>query len=136
MKLLYSCMRVFYFLLLCGFLFSCDKNKELVQYTEYFHRDADTTYSLIAVPNSFTPGNDRINDYFNVIVNGFYNNDFEVTIYTKNNEPVFYSNNNYYQWDGTKFGEELPLGNYFYHIKATDVYGYVYDIKGQVNLLR
>lgn len=66
--------------------------------------------SRLFVPNSFSPNDDKINDYFNAL--GSEINFFELFIFDRWGEMVFYSNDKSEGWNGKKNDEECPQGEY------------------------
>lgn len=87
------------------------------------------------VPSAFTPNGDGLNDQFQVSAN-FEPLSFDITIFTKTSEKVFYSRSIDIGWDGTKYGTLLPQGVYLYVIKYTNPEGKVESQKGQILLLK
>lgn len=89
---------------------------------------------LYAVPNSFTPNGDGLNDCFGIIYWGHVN-ELNFSIYNRFGEKIFYTNNSTICWDGTYKGEPQDAGVFVYLIKAKTVCGNI-DRKGIVTLLR
>lgn len=87
---------------------------------------ADTSFSIINtnnlsnfnlfIPNTFTPNNDNLNDYFSA---GNNNNCSPITIYIYNRwgECIFEQNSNKISWDGKFKNKDVPIGVYFYIIE-------------------
>ncbi len=72
---------------------------------------------IIHAPNAFSPGNaNGINDEFFVFPNDFVDQ-FEIFIYSRWGELVFYSNVLDFRWDGIYRGTLLPVGTYAYVLK-------------------
>lgn len=67
----------------------------------------------IYVPNIFTPGLSE-NGFFSVHGEGLL--DGEIWIYNRGGQLVWYTDNIFDRWDGTKEGKELPSGSYVYTI--------------------
>ena len=89
----------------------------------------------IYIPNAFTPNNDGYNDKFDVIVNSI--SYYEIHVYNRWGEKIFYSNNKLYAWNGSDFnGSLVPNGIYLYHIKIIDQNGKDWAYNGEINLLR
>ncbi|MCH8545852.1 MAG: gliding motility-associated C-terminal domain-containing protein [Cryomorphaceae bacterium] len=91
------------------------------------------------VPNAFTPDGDGINDVFKY---GFDCNilRFEIRIFSRWGNMVFYNNNEQVYWDGTNNGGAiLPTGSYTYVINIIySKYGQptAKDLQGVVNIIR
>jgi gliding motility-associated-like protein len=88
------------------------------------------------VPNAFTPNGDGINDCFGV---HFWapTTFFEMSIYNRWGQLVYYSRNMSDCWDGTIHGTKQASGTYVYMIKASSICseGQVFR-KGTVVLIR
>lgn len=119
---------------------SCDKNKEMVQYTTLYHVENGDTLSSIAIPNSFTPDNDGVNDEFRIycLTDWGYilSTGFLVEIFDHNGQLIYLYTNNEGSWDATYLTTKTQSGTYDYHLLATDSTGYIYDYRGKVSHMR
>jgi gliding motility-associated-like protein len=86
------------------------------------------------VPSAFTPNRDGLNDCFGVKHWGPVK-DFEMIIYNRWGQMMFYSTNPNNCWDGTYAGKDLGTATYVYVIKATTICGPVLR-KGTIVLVR
>ena len=86
------------------------------------------------VPSAFTPNNDGLNDCFGVKHWGAVK-DFEMHIYNRWGQLMFYSVDPNNCWDGTYANRELGSNAFVYVIKATTNCGPVLR-KGTVVLVR
>lgn len=102
--------------------------------------EIDSTYMLIDcevhlyIPNTFTPNNDRINDFFELRGDNIL--EFEISVYSRWGQKVFHSTSIEHQWDGTYQDKTLPTGVYTY---AVTIYGKdaeIFKQNGYVNLVR
>ena len=86
------------------------------------------------VPNAFTPDGDGINDFFEI--KGEEIKSFELWIYNRWGELVFYSNkiNNY--WDGRYRGVNNQIDVYVWKIKYEDSHRKNETLVGHVSLIR
>ena len=93
-------------------------------------------YPNLFVPNSFIPNSSGKNDVFRV--RGSALSDFEMIIFDRSGEQVFYTRDFYDGWDGTRqiTGEEMSEGAYIYSIKGIDENQEPVLRKGIVNLIR
>lgn len=66
------------------------------------------------IPITFTPNNDKINDFFELKGDNIF--EFEISVYSKWGQKVFYSNSIEHQWDSTYKDKKLPLGVYIYAV--------------------
>ena len=114
----------------------------------------DTTYKQlwledefwIYLPNSFTPDNNGINDYFCLSYNGILVETFYFNIFSRNADLVYSTNNiddlkcmsNNNGWDGLhyKTGNKLPIGVYIYEIYFQDFEGWKHGQTGKIHLIR
>ena len=65
------------------------------------------------IPNTFTPNNDGINDFWNIQYLEDYPNN-HIQVFTKTGQLVFESKGYYKAWDGNKNGRSLPADTYYY----------------------
>ena len=84
------------------------------------------------IPNTFTPNNDGINDYWEIKYMEDYKQN-HVQVFTRTGQLVFESRGIYKAWDGTKKGKPLPVDVYYYIIEP----GYGRDpITGYVTIVK
>jgi len=84
----------------------------------------------LEISNVLTPNDDGENDTWKVSdLNKIAG--CEVKIYNRWGQPVFETNDYQNDWGGTKNGEALPDGVYFYTIICSDK-----ELTGSINLLR
>jgi gliding motility-associated-like protein len=96
---------------------------------------ADYTVKVgYAVPNAFTPNGDELNKCFRVKYFGLIQ-EFQLMIYNRWGENVFFTTNPNDCWDGTYKGSPCRPGNFVYYLKAKTVCGNVVR-KGNVLLIR
>jgi gliding motility-associated-like protein len=77
---------------------------------------------FIRLPNTFTPNNDGVNDYFFIEASGVSN--YILVVLDEGNRVVWQTNNENEKWDGLNLGgEKVPVGNYIYYITAEDEKG-------------
>jgi gliding motility-associated-like protein len=74
---------------------------------------------VISIPNSFTPNGDGLNDTFNVA--GKFIASYEMQVFNRWGEVLFYTNELENGWDGTSNNKKLPVGNYAYWIRIKDL---------------
>ena len=112
--------------------------------TENQYNCVDTSYQTIVIvpdflfyiPNAFTPDDDGINDTF--AGKGIFISNFEMMIFDRWGNLVFFSDNINKPWDGkVKQGNEIAQGDvYVYSIKITDFNFTKHNFKGIVTLVR
>lgn len=76
-------------------------------------------YENISIPNTFSPNNDGINDYWD-IKNLYTYPECAVLIYNRYGQQVFQSVGYAKPWDGTYNGSPVPVGTYYYIIDLKD----------------
>ncbi|MBL0913477.1 MAG: gliding motility-associated C-terminal domain-containing protein [Bacteroidia bacterium] len=95
-------------------------------------------YTMIYIPNSFTPGrHDGTNDEWKPVIS--YINHYRLYIFNRWGEMVFESENIYEGWNGSfrnDSGNPLPQGTYVYKILYTPTSGRQQELLGHINLLR
>ena len=70
----------------------------------------------LLIPNAFTPNGDGLNDYFEIIAPE--GTQLDVLIYSRWGNQLFSGNQDQF-WDGSYHNVPVPLGTYYYSIKAT-----------------
>jgi gliding motility-associated-like protein len=109
--------------------YNCKATKTVVIY--------ELCNARIYIPNAFSPNEDGDNPIFKPI--GININNYELKIFNRWGEIIFYSQNIINGWDGKYLGENVPVGVYPYIIKyskeATSDKELVVK-KGIVNLFR
>lgn len=92
----------------------------------------------IDIPNSFTPNNDGVNDYFlprKFLSEGV--SGFMMSVFDRWGQKIFETTNaNGRGWDGTFNGKNQPQGVYIYDIKVVMKNGRIEQYHGNVTLLR
>ena len=87
------------------------------------------------IPSSFTPGKDDLNNEWKVIDSGVKT--FELMIFDRWGEKIFYSDNIYKGWDGKlKSGNYLESSVYVYKVRITYIDGKEKTVFGNITLLR
>jgi gliding motility-associated-like protein len=129
-------MRKLIFPLLIFLFYSCDKNKEMVRYTELYHIEGTDTISAIYIPNSFTPDWDGQNDYFETKEEGILSDYFSMEIYNANGMLIFQIENIDMNWDGSYKGLIAPSGTYTLNIIAKDSTGFIFNHTQQIESMR
>jgi len=104
------------------------------QDTVFSNRMRATFESRVFFPNAFTPDGDNLNNTFKPV--GRFFKSYELRIYTRWGEPVFYTTDPQQGWDGTYLGRDAPQGVYVYTAVITDSEGTRFERKGTVHLLR
>ncbi len=85
-------------------------------------------------PNAFTPNNDGKNDFFKAL-NTAGITEFELYIYNRWGEIIFYTNDKNKGWDGTYKANIQPTGVYIFQCRATNTNKKFY-FKNTILLLR
>lgn len=93
--------------------------------------------SDLAVPNVFTPNGDGVNDNFTLLTTNI--TEITFTIFDRWGVKMYdvKSESGNVSWDGKNFGgKEVPVGTYFYILKAKGKDGEDYEQKGSISLFR
>lgn len=88
------------------------------------------------VPNSFTPDHDRNNDRFRGYGEGVNWDTYEMRVFTRWGEEIFYTNDIDYPWDATFKGMPVEVGVYVWTITVDEVGGRTHYYRGHVNVIR
>jgi gliding motility-associated-like protein len=98
--------------------------------------------SRMFVPTAFTPNGDGHNDYFGartifvVKHKKFRQLTFELKVFNRWGEMVFFTQNPDEEWDGTYMGKPCPAGVYAYLAKGVGYDGKLHVAEGAVTLVR
>ncbi len=91
--------------------------------------------TAVFVPNAFTPNNDGLNDIIKPYLVGIKTLDY-FTIYNRWGQKVFSTNQMGNGWDGYLNGKIIDNSEYAWVLKAVDITGKVYNLKGTFILLK
>lgn len=91
--------------------------------------------SEFAVPNTFTPNGDNLNDMLHVRVLGYVTLEY-FRIFNRFGKEVFRTKNINDGWDGKINGKEQPSGVFIWMAKGKDLLGNSIESKGTVMLVR
>lgn len=89
----------------------------------------------IYVPTGFTPNCDNLNDLFLPHYYGIKRLYF-LNIYNRWGQLIFTTNNMLIGWNGNFNGVQQPIGIYIWTLKAEDLSGKIYEMKGITNIIR
>jgi gliding motility-associated-like protein len=92
----------------------------------------------IYVPNTFTPNEDGRNDVFFPVTIGIDPNHFEMWIFDRWGNMIYYTDDINDGWDGRVQGASdfAQIDSYVWRIKAKDVLSKKHDLIGHVNLIK
>jgi len=79
--------------------------------------DMEDCDCYLYIPNAFTPNGDGLDDIFTPVAHCATIKAYSIVIYDRWGVEVFVSEDFYFGWDGTIYGEQAPLGSYSYRIK-------------------
>tara|TARA_B110000495_G_scaffold193297_1_gene198318 strand:- start:133 stop:1218 length:1086 start_codon:yes stop_codon:yes gene_type:complete len=97
--------------------------------------EVEANSAITVLPNVFTPNGDGINDF--CAVKGKNLAAFQMKVFNRSGSVIFESQSIDNSWDGkNKFGENIPIGTYFYLISARGIDGKVYEHTGPITLSR
>ena len=100
-------------------------------YTKEVTIESDYT---LWIPNTFTPNGDGLDEIFTP--KGIGVEEFDMIVYTRWGEEVFYSQDLNMGWDGKlRNVEQAPTGIYTYRIVTEDSNGKVRTYHGEINLI-
>lgn len=90
----------------------------------------------VYLPDAFTPNADGKNDVFRMISKGGYHGIDKFIIVNRAGQVMYEGFEEKQGWDGTKDGEPMNMGVYFYYLKYRCVDNRVFEMKGDVTLIR
>lgn len=88
------------------------------------------------VPDSFTPNGDGLNDEFRPYGEGVRWETYEMKIFNRWGQMIFFSKNVERGWNGKMGGADVEVGIYVYHISIFDRNDRQLTYNGRVNLIR
>ena len=94
---------------------------------------------FFAIPNSFTPDGDGLNDIFfpgSLILTGGTDRNYNFFIFDRWGELIWEAHQMSEGWDGTYKGKVVQNGTYVWRVEVTDLEGTVHKHTGHVNALR
>lgn len=91
-------------------------------------------YYTFYIPDAFTPDNNGINETW--IPQGESIRSFNMTIYNRWDQEIFYSASLDEPWDGTFKGKPVQQGVYIYSIDVIDILGEPHKYRGTFSLFR
>ncbi len=91
-------------------------------------------YYTFYIPNAFTPDADGINEIW--VPQGQSLKSFNMTIYNRWDQELFYSASLDDGWDGSFMGKQVQQGTYIYSIEVVDILGEPHIYRGTFSLLR
>jgi gliding motility-associated-like protein len=89
----------------------------------------------VYIPNSFTPDGDSHNEVFKVVMSGAEIEYFEMRIFNRWGNQLYFTNDPLAGWDG-KGEEGNGIDTYVYRIVIKDIKGYEREYLGHVNIIR
>ena len=93
--------------------------------------------SEIKMPNAFTPNNDNINDFFNIVTkNEKMYQVVKFNVFNRQGKLIYDNENAQLGWDGKHKDEELISDTYIYLIIVQSRGGQSFKFSGEVLLLR
>lgn len=91
---------------------------------------------IIFVPNVFTPNGDEHNEVFRPFTNFVSEEGYSFTIYSREGEIIFSTNNPLKGWDGRYKGSMVQDGNYVFHLQYINGVGDLTEKTDIVTLVR
>jgi gliding motility-associated-like protein len=90
---------------------------------------------VIEIPNVFTPNNDNVNDLYEIKTTGV--KEVSLQIFNRWGEMLYDKTDSKVAWNGlTQGGMSVPVGTYFYFVKALGYNGKEVQKQGSVSLFR
>ena len=96
---------------------SCFSAADTVRILESSDCDSVPEFCPLVIPNAFTPNDDDVNDIFYIPEANLYK--FEIAVYDRWGNRVFYSDNPNFRWNGDSAGKRVASGVYVYVMSAS-----------------
>lgn len=93
------------------------------------------TNIFLKIPTAFSPNDDGLNDYFTLIHQGVFTENFTLKIFDRWGILIFESNAIQNTWDGKIKGKPAPLDAYIYQVFYEDYNGKQFQ-QGTVSIIR
>lgn len=106
--------------------------------TDSFYLDLKNCGCVVHIPNAFTPTGDLLNESFAPVLNCDVS-DYELLIFNRWGEKIFFSNNPNEPWNGYYKGKIVPVSSYLYLLNFVGNDGRQskrFQYKGTVTVLR
>jgi gliding motility-associated-like protein len=93
---------------------------------------------VIYVPNAFTPNGDGVNDVFIPVMEGIDADKYELWIFDRWGNMIWYTDDINEGWDGIVLGEKdlCQIDTYVWKIKCRDVLDKNHELLGRVSLIQ
>jgi len=91
---------------------------------------------ILFLPNTFTPNGDEHNEIFKPVTNFVSDIGYVFSIYSRNGENIFSTNDPRKGWDGTFNGRFVKNDNYVYHVSYINGVAQLTEKTGSFNLIR
>ncbi|MBI1288160.1 MAG: T9SS type B sorting domain-containing protein [Flavobacteriales bacterium] len=93
-------------------------------------------YYTFYVPNAFSPNSDGKNDYFRGYGEGVDWNTYQMSIFDRWGEEIFYTNDIDNPWNGWFKNKQVPNDVYVWSITIYDLKGEMHTFRGRVTVMR
>lgn len=94
--------------------------------------EVDPHYTFY-IPNAFTPTDDNHNEIWRPYGENIMT--YDLTIYNRWDQELFFSANIEEGWDGTYKGKKVPQGVYIYFIHTVDILGEPHKYRGTISVI-
>lgn len=91
---------------------------------------------VIFIPNTFTPNGDEHNELFRPVTYFVSEEGYSFSIYNRDGEKIFETNNPQKGWDGTYNGSNVTNGNYVYNLQYVNSLGKITQKNNYIILTR
>jgi len=104
---------------------------DTISKTVYVYKDLN-----VFIPNMFTPNGDGIDDIWKPIMSSYSKLGYEMSIFNRLGEPIFYTTDTEDAWNGTVNGQLVaPNTVYSYRVIVRNLAGKEYEFIGQVTVI-
>jgi gliding motility-associated-like protein len=106
------------------------------QETSTSNSDCATQTPRLFMPNAFTPNGDDKNEFFGPESVFIDQMPYEMFIYNRWGEEIFYTTDVFEGWDGTVEGKDAPMATYLFYVRYTNLDGETIEEQGTFQLIR
>ncbi len=87
-------------------------------------------------PNAFTPNADGMNEFFRPTGTAWDLNTYNLWVFDRWGNQVFYTKDTNKGWDGTRYGNEVQEDVYVWKVELKDVFGMQHEYNGHISIVK
>jgi gliding motility-associated-like protein len=87
-------------------------------------------------PNAFTPNSDGTNEFFRPTGTAWDLNSYNLWVFDRWGNKIFYTQDTNKGWDGTRYGNELQEDVYVWKVELKDIFGKSHEYNGHISIVK